>query len=96
MMYGKFTENETGRIVDVQSVFQWGDCPMMVIVTYPEFGKQYGVTVAEFELHFTMCAPQELQARAFGAVDERPTETQMQLSVARRKAEENGDSRSPD
>jgi hypothetical protein len=35
-----------------------------------------------FQQHFTMVSPQELQARAFGAVDERPTQQQLELQRA--------------
>lgn len=93
MMYGKFTENETGVVCDVQSVFQWEGCPMMVVVTYPVHGKQYGLTVDVFQLHFTMVSPQELQARAFGAVDERPT--QQQLELQKKEEDDHGTLSSP-
>jgi hypothetical protein len=91
MMTGRFTENETGLEVVASTVYSWGDDGVqVVVVTFPEIapgipGKVFGLERSEFDLHFTMCPNQELQARAMGSVQERPTQQQRQLSEAARK-----------
>jgi hypothetical protein len=71
----RFTENETGAEVSVESVFGWPPLGHAVmIVSYPS-GRRYAVPEREFALHFTIVSPQEVFFKAFG-VDDRPTEQQ--------------------
>lgn len=69
---GKFFENETQLVVDVEGVFAWAPHPEICVVTYPDSGRRYGVPVETFKRLFTMCPNQTIELRAFGAVDDRP------------------------
>jgi hypothetical protein len=90
-MVARFTENETGLEVVAETVYAWGeDGPQFVLVTMPDIspglpGKRFGVPRAEFDLHFSMCPNQNIQARAMGSVQERPTKEQRRLSEAQRE-----------
>lgn len=74
----RFTENETGTPVYVDSVFGWKPLGHAVmVVTYPT-GLRYALSEREFALHFTIVSPQEISLQAFG-LDERPTLKQREL-----------------
>jgi hypothetical protein len=74
----RFTENETGTEVTVESAFGWPPLGMTMIVIYPS-GRRYVVAEREFNLHFTIVSPQEVFFRGFGSVDDRPTQKQREL-----------------
>lgn len=76
----KFTENETGTIVDVETVFAWDPHPMQCVVTYPS-GRRYALPETEFRKHFSIVTPQEVFVSAFGGVDDRPTAKQREVSM---------------
>jgi hypothetical protein len=87
MMRGKFIENETGVVVDVQSVFAWPPHEQVLIVGYPITlpdgsltHRKYGVPVSTFEKLFTMCPNQQIIVNSFGNVYDRPTEQQRSLT----------------
>lgn len=87
MMRGKFRENETGVVVDVQSVFAWPPHEQVLIVGYPitlpdgsTTHRQYGVPVSTFEKLFTMCPDQQIIVNSFGSIHDRPTEQQRALT----------------
>lgn len=74
--FSKFLERETGVVVDVETVFAWDPYPKINVVTFPS-GKRYGISDDEMHLYFEIVTPQEVViAKAFGAIDERPTAKQ--------------------
>lgn len=85
MMRARFQENVSGVEVVAQTLYQWGDGPNTVLVTFPELqpgvpGMQYGVERSTFDLHFTMLPNQEIEARAIGGTPQtRPTIVQQEL-----------------
>lgn len=74
----RFTENETGTEVSVETVFAWEPHPLTCVVTYPS-GRKYSIPEVELRKHFSIVTPQEVFVTAFGGVDDRPTETQRKL-----------------
>lgn len=76
----RFTENETGLEVEVETVFSWfAENERLQIVTYPT-GRRYGLTDRELQLHFTLVTPQEVFFCAWGNMgDDRPTPLQTAL-----------------
>lgn len=74
----KFTENETGTIVSVEFPFAWEPFPQQAVVTFPS-GRKYALPEVELRKHFTVVTPQEVFMKAFGGVDDRPTENQRKL-----------------
>lgn len=71
----KFTENETGTVVSVETVFAWEPFPLQCVVTYPS-GRKYALPETEMRKHFSIVTPQEVFVTAFGGVDDRPTKKQ--------------------
>jgi hypothetical protein len=71
----KFTENETGIVVDVETVFRWEPHALTCVITYPS-GRKYALPESELNKHFSIVTPQEVFMRAFGGVDDRPTPKQ--------------------
>lgn len=75
----RFTENETGIEVSVETVFAWVPFPMQCIVTYPS-GRKYALPETELRKHFAIVTPQEVFVKAFG-LDDRPTEQQRKIGI---------------
>lgn len=74
----RFTENETGLEVSVETVFAWEPHPLTCIVTYPS-GRKYSLPDSELSKHFTIVTPQEIFMNAYGGVDDRPTSKQREV-----------------
>jgi hypothetical protein len=76
MSHARFTENETGIEVDVETVFSWlGEEQRHSVVTYPS-GRRYFVPEPDLARHFSIVTPQEIYITGFGGVDDRPTKKQ--------------------
>lgn len=71
----RYTESETGTEVSVFTPFPWGDAPLVHVVTYPS-GRAYSVPEHLLNKHFAIVTPQEIQAKAYGGIDDRPTAKQ--------------------
>lgn len=74
----RFTENETGLEVSVETVFAWEPHPLTCIVTYPS-GRKYSLPDSELSKHFTIVTPQEIFMHAYGGLDDRPTPKQREV-----------------
>lgn len=74
----KFTEIETGTVVDVETVFGWDPQPLTCVVTYPS-GRKYALPETAFRKHFAIVTPQEVFIKAFGGIDDRPTPKQRKV-----------------
>lgn len=74
----RFTENETGTVVSVETVFAWEPHPLTCVVTYPS-GRKYSIPELELRKHFSIVTPQEVFITAFGGVDDRPTPKQREV-----------------
>ena len=74
----RFTENETGTEVSVETVFPWEPHPLTCVVTYPS-GRKYTLPESELGKFFTIVSPQEVFIAAFVGVDDRPTPKQRQV-----------------
>jgi hypothetical protein len=82
---GKFTENATGVVVDVEGVFAWAPHPEICVVSYPILlpdgattHRRYGVPVETFKKQFTMCPNQTIELQAFGSIYDRPLPSQLE------------------
>lgn len=73
----RFTENETGTEVSVETVFAWEPHPLTCVITYPS-GRKYSLPESELNKHFTIITPQEVFMQAYG-VDDRPTKKQREV-----------------
>jgi len=81
MSHARFTENETGLEVDVETVFSWtGENDRVSIVTYPT-GRRYFIPAADLAMHFSIVTPQEIFITGYGGRgDDRPTAKQQELA----------------
>lgn len=89
MSTARWTENQTGIEVSVETVFCWKDeNNRHSVVTYPT-GRRFLVPVDELNLHFSIVTPQEVFIRGFGGVgDDRPTKQQADLTAQLKAATE--------
>lgn len=80
MSHARFTENETGLEVDVETVFSWaGEEVRESIVTMPT-GRRYHISTAALARHYTIVTPQEIFITGYGGCgDDRPTKKQAEL-----------------
>lgn len=75
----RYIENETGQEVSVVAeAAAWPPHEQHVVVRYPT-GRAYCMTWKTLNLHFTIVTPQEVFINAFGAIDDRPTQKQLEL-----------------
>lgn len=88
MSSARFTENETGIEVSVETVFSWCDeHARESIVSYPapDAGvppRKYYVTQEQLARHFTIVTPQEIFITGYGGHHDRPTKKQRELDEA--------------
>jgi hypothetical protein len=75
----RLLEKETGIEVLAEAHCEWPPYPRYTVINYPS-GRSYALPDAEVEKFFDMIRPQEIALIGFGAVDDRPTETQRKLN----------------
>lgn len=85
MSHARFTENETGLEVDIETVFSWAhEDARASIVTYPVVdgipGKRFLISEEELARHFSIVTPQEIFITGYGGHFDRPTKKQRELS----------------
>lgn len=87
MSFVRFTENETGLDVEVETVFCWHhEEARQSIVTYPaaihgQPGRRFAISQEELARHFTIVSPQEIFITGYGGHFDRPTKKQKELAA---------------
>jgi hypothetical protein len=90
MSHVRFTENETGLPVEVETVFCWdSEEARQSIVTYPSVegqpGRRFALSQEQLNRHFTIVSPQEIFIHGYGHTD-RPTKKQQHADKLARLA----------
>lgn len=82
-MISKYTENESGVVVEVEKLDEWEPYGLWVSVTYPHAGlahsKKYAIPLGALNQHFTALPVTNIEIFAAAGVYERPTEAQRKL-----------------